>query len=219
MRPSRSRFTLRQMMVAVVLTAVLAGCLVGLFRGVGWFPTPNEFAPQPTRANADHDVFDVVISDLLTTADFDPVGVSRGPKPYQIVFGDQTYGRVTSRRLTEVLGDRTKDVPAEIQADLVSRNPDSKGYLLARYRPSNPNILVRDMRGVDKFSKFDLQFPGAKGYVLPMLPGYSLDGRMALFYFYFGPTSHGAAGYYLLRKANGRWEIVLHGFYANPHET
>jgi len=207
------------MMVAVVITAAVVGCLVGLFRSVGWVPTPIELAPQPRWANTDHDVFDVVLSDLLTNADFGPVGGGPAAKRFQIVVVDKTYGRVTNSRLHDVLGDQTKDVPAEVQADLVSRNPDRKGYSLAKYRPSTPDILVQDMRAVDQVNDFDRQFPSARGYVLPLLPGYSHDGRMAFFYFYFGPTLHGAAGYYLLRKVNGHWEIILHGFYRNPHET
>ena len=38
--------------------------------------------------------------------------------------------------------------------------------------------------------------------------GYSRDGQTAVVYFTFGPTSHGAGGYYLLSKVKGRWEII-----------
>jgi hypothetical protein len=40
------------------------------------------------------------------------------------------------------------------------------------------------------------------------LPGYSRDGLTALVDFTFGPTPHGAVGFYLLKKVKGRWEIV-----------
>jgi hypothetical protein len=205
-------------MVAVAIAAAVLGCLIWLLRGEGILRTPLEHAPSPRWGNADHDVFDVVLSDMLANTEFGPQDGTIASR-FQIVFDDKTYGWVTSDRLQDVLGARTKDVPAEAQADLVDRNPETKGYSLAQYRPSNPNILVQHMSADLQFNHFDRQFPGARGYILPLLPGYSRDGRMSLFYFYFGPTPHGAAGYYLLRKVNGRWEPILHGFYQNPHES
>ncbi len=56
--------------------------------------------------------------------------------------------------------------------------------------------------------EFSSQFPKARGYVETLLPGYSRDGLAALVVFTFGPTAHGAVGYYLLRKVEGRWVII-----------
>jgi hypothetical protein len=40
-------------------------------------------------------------------------------------------------------------------------------------------------------------------------PGYSQDGRMALFHFSIGPEEdHPSWGFSLLRKASGRWSII-----------
>jgi hypothetical protein len=75
------------------------------------------------------------------------------------------------------------------------------------------------MRSVDTVLGFDRQFPDAVGFVVPLLPGNSRDGRTALFYFYYGPNMHGASGLYLLRNVKGRWEIILKGFYQFPHDV
>lgn len=211
----RSRFSVRQMIVGVGIAAVLTACLVGLFRSVGWLRTPIELAPPPLRANTDHDLFDIVLSDLIANDQFRPAG-GGGTKKFQIVVSDQTPG--AARNLEEALGEDIKDVPAELRADLVNRNRERTHYSLARYQPSNPDILFQDMRQVDRLFGFDRQFPNAVGFVVPLLPGYSRDGRMALFYFYYGPSLHGAAGYHLFRKVKGRWEIILKGFYRFPHD-
>jgi hypothetical protein len=55
-----------------------------------------------------------------------------------------------------------------------------------------------------------------RGYLLPRLPGYSHDGRMALVCFRCDRSFNADFGYYLLRKVKGRWEIVLKGFSSVP---
>ncbi len=143
----RSRFSVRQMIVGVGIAAVLTACLVGLFRSVGWLRTPIELAPPPLRANTDHDLFDIVLSDLIANDQFRPAG-GGGTKKFQIVVSDQTPG--AARNLEEALGEDIKDVPAELRADLVNRNRERTHYSLARYQPSNPDILFQDMRQVEQ---------------------------------------------------------------------
>jgi hypothetical protein len=91
--------------------------------------------------------------------------------------------------------------------DLVRRNPREGHFSLVRYHPSNPTFLVRDLNRIDDL-EFWAEYPDARGYVSPMLPGYSLDGLTACLFFRFGPTPHGALGCYLLRRVKGRWEVV-----------
>ena len=206
-RPSL-QFSVRTMVVATAIATVLTGCLILFLRSAGWLRRPIEFAPPPRWANTDHDLFDIVFSDLIEDRGFGIVGSGRS----QLLVNDTTF-RVTTGRLEDALGDHTKNVPAEIRADLVSRNADRNGYSMARYRPSNPDILVQDLRSIGPNIDFDLKFPNARAYVSPALPGYSYDGRMALLFLASGPTLHGCFRYYLLRKVKGRWEISLKGFY------
>jgi hypothetical protein len=216
MQRPRLQFTVRRAMLPVAIVAVMTACLVGLFRSVG--PKPIELAPEPRRANTDHDLFDVVLSDIVDNHELGSQGGAPGPRQFQIVCTDQSFG-AHAGQLNEVLGDEIKDVPEDVRDDVLRRNPEGHRYSLARYQPSNPNILMRDLRFIFKSNlPFDSQFPNAVGYVVPSLPGYSGDGRTALFYFVFGPSGHGAAGYYLLHKVKGRWEIILKGFYAFPHD-
>jgi hypothetical protein len=215
MMPSpRLRWSVWRMIVAGGMAALFVACLVGFLPSVGWLPTSIDPAPPPLRANTDHDLFDIVLTDLIQ--EFRQAGGGAGPRPFQILIGDRTPGAI--RELEKALGEHSKELPEEIRADLVHRNPERTPYSLSRYQPSNPDILVHDLRPVDTMLGFDRQFPNAVGFVVPFLPGYSADGRTALFYFYYGPNMHGASGYYLLRKVKGRWEINLKGFYRFPHE-
>jgi hypothetical protein len=219
MRRPRLRFSVRTMIVAVAIAAVSIGCLVGFLRSEGWLRRPIELAPPPRWANTDHDIFDIALTDLIENKEFGIVGGGTVPRKFQMLIGHRTYGPLTTRRLEAALADHVKDVPAEIVADLVHRNPERNGYSLARYQPSNPDIVVEDTDGLPLMVDFERLFPKARGCVLPFLPGYSRDGHMSLFFFACEPSLHGAAGYYLLRKVNGRWEIILKGFYATPHES
>ncbi len=51
MRSPRLRFSVRQMMVAVVILAEITALFVGWSRSVGWLPTPIDLAPSPRWAN------------------------------------------------------------------------------------------------------------------------------------------------------------------------
>ena len=210
MRRSRLWFSIRRVMFVVAIAAVSAACLIGEFLSIWRLSTPIGPAPPPLWSNTDSDLFNVVLSDIVDSHEI-------GPKA-QIVCSNRPP-RMPPRHLKEVLGDEIKDVPGEVRDDVLRRNPEETGYSLSRYQPSNPNILVQDMRVILQADlPFDRQFPNAVGYIGPFLPGYSRDGRTALFYFNFGPSGHGAAGYYLLRKVEGRWEIIVKGFYIFPHD-
>lgn len=213
MRRSRWRFSVRAMIVTVAIAAVFMAGLISFSRSEGWLRRPIEVAPPPRWANTDFDLFDVVFSDLNE-------GWRSGeadPKKSRILVDARTY-RPNIDLLEDALGDRIKDVPEEIRADLVARNSRKGGYSLARYLPSNPDILVQDMDSRPRDVPFKDYYPGVRGYVFPTLPGYAHDGRMALVCF-GGSLSTGrdTLGYYLLRKVKGRWEIILKGFYSVPH--
>ena len=273
----RFRFAVRQLLIAVVTLAVFMGFL-------GWFfrSEPIELAPPSRWADSDHDLFDMVLSDIsdhpgfglggrgrqIVVGDRTPGADGKGllkdvlsdlilldnrqfftggafqivigdrtsgqdsqrmlmqvlENLFQIVIGDRTSGRDGQRMLKQVLENRDKFFPEEIKTDLMSRNSKGKKYSLARYQPSNPNILMQDpdsiMQDLDgiRDDSYKRRFPTARGYILPLLPGYSHDGRMASVLFICGPSLHGTLGYYLLRKVDGHWEITLRFVYGRPHQ-
>jgi hypothetical protein len=200
------RFTVRRLMVAVAVIALSIGCLLWMIRAT---VERVELAPQPTWASIDHDIFDLVLADLLVNEEFNPAVGDRRLSESQIVLGDTTL-RGFNLPIT-YLDSWMKEnkVSLEILDDLAARNPKGIRYSLARFHPSIPNILVRNMSEIDRdLGFFSSQFPNARGYVETLLPSYSRDGLTALMRFSFGPTHHEANGYYLLKKVRGRWEIV-----------
>jgi hypothetical protein len=66
---------------------------------------------------------------------------------------------------------------------------------------------VRHLGLDDTNLSFCTKFPDRLGYIEAYLPGYSRDGKSALFVFRFGPDPHDALGFYVLEKANEGWEI------------
>lgn len=210
MRLSRVRFTVRRLMVMAAVIALMIAVYLWVVRPP---VIPVEFATQPRSANTDHDLFDIVLTDLIDNKDFYPATVGRGVEKRQIVFGNMTEVGLTH---VEWLQDKwigEKNVASEIKDDLLSRNPRYKRFILAHYQPSNPDILVRDLSQIDQGVGFTSQYPKARGYVEANLPGYSRDGRTAVVLFTSGPRAHPDLGYadtgtYLLRKLKGRWEIV-----------
>jgi hypothetical protein len=170
-------------------------------------------ATQPQSANTDYELFDIVLSDVIENKDFELATGGLGVEKPQIVFCNTTRpgrGHLNWELDTWI---RAETVPSEIRDDLWKRNPPDKRFLLARYHPTNPDILVRNRSRIDRDLGFYSQFPKACGYVEANLPAYSRDGRTAVVRFTSGPSAHADVGYadrgrYLLRKRNGRWEII-----------
>ncbi len=202
------RMTPRRWMAAVAMLASIIACYHWVFCPTLVFV---EWARQPQSVSLDDDIFDIVLSDLIENKEFDPATGGRRVEKRQIVLGDTTrvgFGRIGETRFGLDKWCRDKGVPLEVQDDLSIRNAKGKRFVLARYQPSNPNILVRALRPIDRDLEFSARFPDARGYVETYLPGYSRDGATALVVFTFGPTPHGAMGCYLLGKMEGQWEIL-----------
>jgi hypothetical protein len=145
--------------------------------------------------NPDHEIFDTVITDLI--------GELRRPgnRRRQIICSDTTLGKVDPVLLRHDVSGTAPITPSAAVEDLIARN--SKEFSLAAYRPGNPEIVVKHLGGR---SFYDM-FPHAFGYIKPRLPGYSPDGKTAVFDFYLGPSEHGTAGSYFLTNRAGRWEV------------
>ena len=161
--------------------------------------------------NSDFEIFDLVLSDLIVNEDFNPAVGGRRVRKSQIVLESSTHG-LTERGLYHPTDGYANAIPADIRHDILTRNPKGRRYSLAGYRPSSTNFLVRVLSDVDLDEKFDESFPDARGFIRPNLPGYSKDGKSAMFFFTFGPTSHGATGYYMLVRIHDAWKISWRTF-------
>jgi hypothetical protein len=170
-------------------------------------PPPRGFGRNHTP-NPDHEVFDAVLSDLLVNPEFYPPVDGAGVSKPQIILADMAVGGISDRQLDHHERAMGTKIPLDIRADLLSRNPKGKRFSLSRYHPAITSVRVRSLDGPLKRSEeFDSEFPYARGFVSPTLPGYSHDGRMALFLFAFGPHDHGTTGIYLLQRAEGQWRV------------
>lgn len=154
---------------------------------------------EPTPiTSVDCEIFEIVLTDLITRDEYVDYPAWREAK--KIVVSDKIFGfggiSLCGR------------VSPELLADIMRRNPKGLRQSLRQYNPKNPNILVRDLTGVDGEFGFSPVLEGARGYVVPFLPGYSKDGQTACFCFGFGPSPHGAVGFYILKKQDGHWTIV-----------
>jgi hypothetical protein len=159
--------------------------------------------PAPsTRVNVDHEIFDIVLSDLLRNEEFVQFGKDEKKQVILDSRSEEGYGMksVDDSDLKETL--QEKAIDPEIVEDFHARNARRIRFDLTGYKPSNPDILVQELKD-PRLSRFSLP-----RWVQASLPAYSKDGTIALFRFGFGPSAHGAEGFYLLKKANGRWEIV-----------
>jgi hypothetical protein len=194
-----------------VLTVLL--CVGYAFAGCGPENAPRpDISGQAAGTNADYDILDIVLRDLIGNKEFDPAVGGSAVGKSQVVLDDFTFGGVSDELLSHLTTDPAKAIPSEPRADLVRRNRKGKRYSLKNYRPADSRIRRSDLSRVDLDVGFPNEFPAARGYVLPYLPGYSRDGRSAVFFLRFGPASHGAFGYYLLKRVAAHWEIVCSDF-------
>src|ERR1700737_4457534 len=83
----RLRFTIRRLMIAVAVVSLILG-------GYFWMARPRtielRMAPQPLRANVDHEIFDIVLTELLANDDFLSSRDRDGKQVSRIVFSSMT---------------------------------------------------------------------------------------------------------------------------------
>jgi hypothetical protein len=201
----RLRFTIRRLMIAVAVVSLILGGILWMTRTIG---VEVRIAPQPLRANVDHEIFDIVLTDLLSNNEF-YASPDKDGKVLVICTKLSRKGYpLDARNFRGKVGTMLHDLKLddEIVENLNNRNPSKVRFLLDDYKPSNPSIVVRDLdKEPDGYGALGF---GGPSWVMPLLPGYSKDGQTALLSFSFGPTMHGSVGYYLLKKEKGRWEIV-----------
>jgi hypothetical protein len=201
------RFTIRRLMITVAVVSVILG-------GILWMVRPLivevRIAPQPLRANVDHEIFDIVLTDM-GSSEFRDQAKATPSEPSKVIVSAYTEeGRPED--ITEIrgkLGEWVKDGKIELDViqNMNDRNPPRVRFSLSEYKPWHPRFVVKEI----KSGEYGYSFGGPgeiTDWFEPQLPGYSKDGQSAIIRFSFGPTPHGAVGYYLLKKVKGRWEIV-----------
>ena len=152
-------------------------------------------------SNPDHEVFDLVLSDLLKNPEF----VLYRSKS-KIILCDSTIGGPLNA--LDILS--TERIRPDIHRDLIDRNPQRKHYSIRTYHPRVPNILlINKSKVITSSGDFDVDsYPDVRGYVVVALPGYSQDGNSAALRFAFGPSEHlSHLGCYRLDKVDGRWIV------------
>ncbi len=199
------RPTIAAIMTGVALIASILGFALWVIRPLVLIAEP---AIPPNSVSIDHEIFDVVLSDLVDQEDFNATIGGKTAKKTMVLFHPFTSGHVSRTALDFLPWTRENGVAADLLDDLARRNPAGRLFSLADYRPSNPQIQVRVLDRADRDMYYD-RFPEACGYVIPHLPGYSRDGQSAIFYFSIHPLGyHPGSGSYLLKRVSGRWTII-----------
>ncbi len=185
----------------VPLTAILFGFIMTVGCGGN--------RPQIVVTDADCEVFEAVLTDMLTQDEYICfpglksnkkilLADRAAPAPHQLTKDSTTY-----------LGKR---ISPELMGDIVKRTPKKTFPSLKQYTPKNPNILVRDLSNLTgedwEYGFSDTVAAGARGFVGMSLPGFSRDGQTAFCCFISGPSNHGAAGFCVLKKEDGRWKVI-----------
>jgi hypothetical protein len=190
------------MMLMVAGVALVAALLIGM-NAVPVFFVP---AAQPSRwSKADHEIYDIVLADLIDNPEFNFSIAGPGPRKTQIVFHTLAQNRI---RVFSSASAWNGQQPDGALADVFERNPEGKQFSLFDYQPTNPNIIVAILDRSELKTGTLPRFPKACGFVIPYLPGYTRDGKTALFY--FTPPrlgDHSGWGYYLLKKIDSGWVI------------
>jgi hypothetical protein len=133
------RFTLRWMMIAVAAVASVYRFLSWVVREPAVFVEP---ARLPRWVDADHDIYDIVLADLIDNPEFNFTVAETPQKKTQIVFHAVTQGHVSHKLFDFDRWPRENGTPEDVLDDMVERNPEGKQFTLADYQPSDPKIPV-----------------------------------------------------------------------------
>jgi hypothetical protein len=175
-------------------------------------PSTSETHRDRRNHKSDGEIFDLVFTDLITNTNFANAVVSDPTFEKQQVVVDSASRRIVNQRGLESLYWNTrKTIPDDVQRDYVERNPIGPRQQLDWYSPADARIIVCDLSRfqLDE-GEFMREYPSARGYVKPSLPGYSQSGTTAVLVFFFGPNGpHGdGIGVYQAELSDGRWKIA-----------
>ena len=209
--------------VAVALTMVCGPTLLAGCHSASTQSGKRAVSFRPP-AGLDHSLINAVLDDLVNSNVF-RLGGSNDPTRYELIL------HVQSRMPTSILS--TQKVRSEARLsqvkvakklcdNLVERNKEPVS--LAGFRPRNPDVVIRDLSGVDGkrrylvVKQFKTKFPNARGFVQTWMPGYSQDGNTAIVRFRCGPprdqqNSAGQVGTFLFSRRGDHWEVQWRMFH------
>jgi hypothetical protein len=112
---------------------------------------------------------------------------------------------------SEMDDEQANDISLDIRKHLLQRNV--RPFSLAGFQTASPHIRLcsQDAARIH-FREFREQCPHARLWTRIYLPGYSRSRDRAVLRFWFGPSSHGAAGTYFLTKQDGVWRVKWRDF-------
>jgi ankyrin repeat protein len=135
--------------------------------------------------------------------------------PMIVAILPETFGKFNEFTESQMNGElderKANDIDLEMRRNWRDRN--QKPATLDAKMFSDPRVVVRKVETRSLFGRSEIPKGEAqRGWIHPMLPAYSADGNRAMVRLWFGPSAHGAAATYFLRKKGSRWEVVWRDF-------
>lgn len=177
----------------------------------------------PAKTRRDFAVLEAALNDLTSPKNPEYINWEPGR---EIVVHDEIMN--LDRRLFEIdfpivpeaelsiEAEHLRSIPADIKEDF-KRRCNEHSVSLADFKPANPNIIVDDIEDwidemVEPMKSLDQVFrkhhPTAWGFVEPILPAYSKDGKKAFVIFGGGRDGdHGLYWFYMLAREGKRWKV------------
>ncbi|AIE86815.1 ankyrin repeat domain-containing protein [Fimbriimonas ginsengisoli] len=157
----------------------------------------------------DSAVIEAAVIDVATfqSKEFDPFF---GVKAKSIILVEESAiwnDFIESQMNGELSEEQACDIDLSMRRSLQSRNARLVSLAGCKFR--DPRIVQKRNKALpNDMNPSNYWQSKYKGWVQVMLPGYSTDGAQAVLRFWFGPTPHGAAATYFLRKVAGKWTVV-----------
>src|SRR5439155_26937064 len=139
--------------VGLALSAAVLSA-VGMARAVQGNQGYDQASLIP-RGNPDYAVLETVLTDLATFKELDFINRDRAKT--QIILDSHTpdkAGMLTDSQITsDIWQEKGITISAELRNDIRKRNP-WKAISLTDFRPTSPDILVRDVSSMRRSAKF-----------------------------------------------------------------
>jgi ankyrin repeat protein len=161
----------------------------------------------------DGPILQAVALDMLTGKDRSFL-VFDEKAPMVVAILPETSGRFNEYTESQMNGElderRANDIDLEMRRNWKARN--LKPATLEQKLFSDPRVVVRAVEDRGILGRGAVGKPGQRGWIQPMLPAYSTDGKRAMVRLWFGPSPHGAAATYFLKKGDLGWTVVWRDF-------
>ena len=135
--------------------------------------------------------------------------------PMIVAILPETSGRFNEYTESQMNGEldekRANDIDLGMRRNWRARN--LKPATLEKSMFPDPRVVVRKVETRSLFGRSEIPKEEAhRGWIQPMLPAYSADGNRAMVRLWFGPSAHGAAATYFLKRDGEAWVVVWREF-------